>query len=493
MYDEPKFHVCLMGQWLEDVGQAYQWGLQTLGYDTTCARGQVDPERINLLFAGVGVSLSQYHRHGMVRGINVNLEQVGTSHPQIVSARAFHLMRNLPVWDYSRFNLDPLHRYGIADVRHVPLGYCPLWERIEKIEEDIDVVFYGGLSPRRLAILEQLEARGLRVVFPRSYDAWSPEHRDAMIGRAKVVLNLAFYDQVHVLEEVRLSFLFANRKAVVSEVRPDTCAEGDMLANVAGAPTEKLPDLCVRLCADPARRQALAAGGYQAVRERDWLLPLRTAVDDYLSRAAIGYQSYKVDLPPPKKLNVGSGKSWKYDFLNLDVLPERGADVIFDLNEPLDHDKVFDSWRFGKIKLAPESFDYILSEHVFEHVRNLTQCMRTCLDLLQVGGVLEIEVPYDLSHGAWQDPTHVRAFNERSWVYYGDWCWYLGWRDFRFDQESIVYVPSPYGQSLSDRGMELDDLIRHPRAIDAMRVKLRKRALSEQEQANHQMFFAESN
>jgi len=43
--------------------------------------------------------------------------------------------------------------------------------------------------------------------------------------------------------------------------------------------------------------------------------------------------------------------------------------------------------------------------------------MTNCLKLLRVGGVFKILVPYDLSYGAWQDPTHIRAFNERSWLY----------------------------------------------------------------------------
>ena len=51
---------------------------------------------------------------------------------------------------------------------------------------------------------------------------------------------------------------------------------------------------------------------------------------------------------------------------------------------------------------------------------------------------MHITVPCDLSYGAWQDPTHVRAFNERSWGYYGEWASYLGWVDWRFELVSGV-------------------------------------------------------
>ena len=54
------------------------------------------------------------------------------------------------------------------------------------------------------------------------------------------------------------------------------------------------------------------------------------------------------------------------------------------------------------------------------------------LALLKDGGRFEIEVPYERALTAWQDPTHVRAMNEKSWLYYTDWFWYLGWFEHRF-------------------------------------------------------------
>jgi hypothetical protein len=56
---------------------------------------------------------------------------------------------------------------------------------------------------------------------------------------------------------------------------------------------------------------------------------------------------------------------------------------------------------------------------------------------------MRIHVPYDLSFGAWQDPTHLRAFNERSWWYYCQRYWYLGWSDAHFDLMQRDYGLSP--------------------------------------------------
>ena len=45
--------------------------------------------------------------------------------------------------------------------------------------------------------------------------------RDALIARAKVVLNIHYY-AAQVFEIVRVSYLLANSKAVVTEIGPDT-------------------------------------------------------------------------------------------------------------------------------------------------------------------------------------------------------------------------------------------------------------------------------
>jgi predicted SAM-dependent methyltransferase len=51
-----------------------------------------------------------------------------------------------------------------------------------------------------------------------------------------------------------------------------------------------------------------------------------------------------------------------------------------------------------------------LANDVLEHLPDLRTAMTSCLELLREGGRLHVRVPYDLSHGAWQDPTHVRGY-----------------------------------------------------------------------------------
>lgn len=184
----------------------------------------------------------------------------------------------------------------------------------------------------------------------------------------------------------------------------------------------------------------------------------------------------------PRVLHLGSSKNFQEDWLNLDVNPHWQPDIVADLNEPFPNESgVYRSDRFGEIVIGPGSFDEIIAEDVLEHIRELPTAMTSCLNVLKVGGVFRISVPYDLSLGAWSDPTHVRAFNEHSFDYYTKWCWYFGWTEHRFHLRKLQLVPSEFGQRLQTEGASLEELLRTPRAIDAMLVQLVKIEMSEED------------
>ena len=188
----------------------------------------------------------------------------------------------------------------------------------------------------------------------------------------------------------------------------------------------------------------------------------------------------------PTSINLGSGKDFRADCLNLDIDETWRPDLVLDLSaidlgsEGID----ITTHRFGRAMMRPGNFDAIIANDVLEHVPNLVALMTSCLALLRIGGVFKISVPYDLSYGAWQDPTHVRTFNDRSWLYYTDWFWYLGWRDARFVVDVMDHVLSPLGLSLRDRGGAIDEIARMPRAVDSMSVILRKVALTADDRAS---------
>jgi SAM-dependent methyltransferase len=176
----------------------------------------------------------------------------------------------------------------------------------------------------------------------------------------------------------------------------------------------------------------------------------------------------------PKILNLGSGKDWREDCFNVDILPRVYPDLCLDICAPIPWGLEVNTSRFKSFQLQPGLFEKIIANDVLEHLPDLTTAMRVCLDLLGEGGEFHIKVPYDLSYGAWQDPTHVRAFNERSWLYYCDWHWYLGWNDFRFVTQKLEFDLSEYGNRMKNEALPDDFILRTPRAVDDMRVVLKK-------------------
>jgi SAM-dependent methyltransferase len=127
------------------------------------------------------------------------------------------------------------------------------------------------------------------------------------------------------------------------------------------------------------------------------------------------------------------------------------------------------------VVLEENGVDVVYADNVLEHIQDLPMFMTNVLSLLREGGLLVAEVPHERSHGAWQDPTHIRAFNEKSWLYYTDWCWYLGWSEWRFDVETLTY--------LDDRKAKCA-----PAEAAFMRVALVKRALTPYERTQHRAF-----
>ena len=175
------------------------------------------------------------------------------------------------------------------------------------------------------------------------------------------------------------------------------------------------------------------------------------------------------------RLHLGCGRHYRSGWVNIDVDRNVHADIYQDISNLKDFPLRSDD---GTLTVDLGSVDSIDCNHVLEHVPDLISFMRGARDLLKVGGMFNISVPYDLSYGAWQDPTHVRAFNERSWIYYGEWCWYLGWRDYAFKQVSLNLDLSNSGVELKKNGASQQTVISTPRAVDQIRVTLKKVAIA---------------
>lgn len=406
-----------------------------------------------------------------------NSEQVEPESQWIRGAYLRALTRRV-VWDYSAENVRRLRELGAQSVRHVPLGYVPELVRIAPLAEDIDVLFYGSVNPRRQKVLDALRERGLKVA---TLFGCYGEERDRAIARAKVVLSVHFYP-AKIFEIVRVAYLLTNSKAVVAECGPDTHLDAQLREALCGVAYDGLVEACVELVSNAGKRTELAERARRmfAQQPEENILAAALGVTDP-EAAPVPVGSARLGQPFPATVHLGCGADPRPDCLNLDIDPACRPDAVCDLSSASLIGASLETTRFGTVTLREEMFEAAIAHQVLEEIRDLPTAMSNVLRLLKAGGVLDIVVPYDLSHGAWQSPRHVRAFNERSWLYYTDWHWHLGWLEARFDVLRLELRMSAFGLELQRTGRSIEEILRTPRAVEALQVRLRKRYLQESE------------
>ena len=234
-----------------EVAQTLVSALTELGYEVRT--GKTPPGYRNIILGTYRLTAAEAAT--LPPGcIIYNLEQLSGIPDALEYVDRFRPLRGAEWWDYSVGNLRFLARHGApAPTRWVPLGFSPALARIRNAAApDIDVLFYGGFSPRRLRVLEMLH-RHCRCVVSNKFGA----ERDALIARSKIVLNI-HSTNAHILEIVRVLYLVANGKAVVSERNPTTEVAPWLERAIATAPYERLALECLKLLADEPRRRALA-------------------------------------------------------------------------------------------------------------------------------------------------------------------------------------------------------------------------------------------
>lgn len=193
-----------------------------------------------------------------------NLEQVQIGSPWFQTSTLDRLRRHT-VWDYSADNALALAQLGIQVAHIMPIAYTPSLTRIpQHVSQDIDVLFIGSLNERRQTTLNRMHDLGLSVV--TGFGLYG-EERDALIARAKVILNHHFYD-AKVLEMVRISYLLANHRTVLSEYSANPSDDAALMGAVAFAHYDDLPNAALQLVQNPFLRAELANKGFKLMQQR---------------------------------------------------------------------------------------------------------------------------------------------------------------------------------------------------------------------------------
>jgi hypothetical protein len=244
----------------EEIARSMRAAFAALGFDAPIV---TDPKLVQDWAIVLGCNLLVALPREIVpkKAILYNLEQVHIGSTWFKPAY-LELLRQYPVWDYSPQNIEELRKLGVANIALCGIGYMPILSDFPQVEEDIDVVFVGARNPRRNAVLQQLVGLGVQV--KSGFNVYG-EQRNAVLARAKLVLNLHLYD-AHVFEIVRVSHMLANRKCVVSETGNDKAMEEPLKEGVAFASYEHLAAKCVALLRNPQERKSFADRGFEIFR-----------------------------------------------------------------------------------------------------------------------------------------------------------------------------------------------------------------------------------
>lgn len=245
-----------------EVAQTITYGLRRLGHDVVLTTDGSIPGR-KLIVLGSNL-LSAYPQPLADDAILYNLEQVeaGSSwfKPELLE-----LFRRYTVWDYSQRNVEALRGMGVSVAHVLPIGYTPELTRIVRAEyPDIDVLFFGSPNPRREQVLRGLMSAGLMVQAPIGVYGRT---RDALIARARVVLNVHYYE-AGILELVRISYLLANRCTVLSEHGADALEDAALEGGVAFADYGDLVDRARELIRSSEECEQIAERGHALMAAR---------------------------------------------------------------------------------------------------------------------------------------------------------------------------------------------------------------------------------
>jgi hypothetical protein len=245
-----------------EVAESIHFGLEALGHDSVITAEGALPGRRHIV---LGTNLLPHAGMRLAPdAILYNLEQVEPGSPWFPQ-QSLDVLRSFAVWDYSARNAHVLERLGVEVSRVVPIGYAPQLSRIvPAAERDIDVLFVGSMNARRNQALEAMKAAGLNVV--AVFGVYGAA-RDALIGRSKLVLNVHYYES-KVLEMVRISYLLANRCAVLSEHSSDGDEDAALGDGLAFADYAALAGRARELVDSPKQRGAIAERGFEIMRSR---------------------------------------------------------------------------------------------------------------------------------------------------------------------------------------------------------------------------------
>lgn len=144
--------------------------------------------------------------------ILLNTEQI--TRPEYVKQTIEVISGGLTIFDYSLENVDNI---AVMGGHPLLLRYQFNSEEVDFLKasstQDVDVVFTGTLSPRRMHIIAELRKAGVAV---NVVDGWGKD-RDKRLMRGKILLNIHYREDYMVYESIRCDRCLFAGMIVVTE------------------------------------------------------------------------------------------------------------------------------------------------------------------------------------------------------------------------------------------------------------------------------------
>ena len=190
--------------------------------------------------------------------------------------RVANLLAHAHSFDFTWSLLERTHALMARHNPHsylFPIGYLPPLRPAAAVDKDVDVLFFGALTPRRAAFVDEIRAARLNVAcVGRNTDiGYVPEFvLDSYIDRAKIVLNLTFADRMEGTEESpkfvscgRVPSALSRGALVVSE----TIVQDNPYAPfMVSGERARLPQICAEIVSG-GRHAELAAEHFRRFKE----------------------------------------------------------------------------------------------------------------------------------------------------------------------------------------------------------------------------------
>ena len=262
----------------DEIRDSTAWALSALGHQVSVTEDWFsETGETNVIF---GAELIADFQRVPKNSVVYNLEQ--PSHPRMRQVQRLVKESGCAIWDYSSRSVEEWKSSGFESACHVPVGYTPNLTRVPHSAPEWDVMFAGWMTQRRTAILEELRNAGLKV-FSASAACYGGV-RDNIISRSKVCLSV-HHDGRDRFEIVRVSYLMANAKCIVTEVSSDDDEYQDLANGLSRSPYRMLVESCRAYCATGSERQLMEEKAMALITKRDFTQAVAAALDSMPSPA----------------------------------------------------------------------------------------------------------------------------------------------------------------------------------------------------------------